>query len=116
MFRPVRSLSKPLIYVLIAAQLLLALPAMASAQTGGAAAHEMPCDEMPMPAGDGPCPCCPDGMNSMTDCLVVCTLAATAAPSITIAHATAAVAPPFVDCFLSFDTPSDPPIKPPPIT
>lgn len=115
MFRPVRSLSKPLIYVLIAAQLLLALPAMASAQTGATTAHEMPCDEMPMPAGDDPCPCCPDGTNSMTDCLVACTLAATAAPSLSIAHVANSGAPPIVESFHSFDTPSDPPIKPPPI-
>jgi hypothetical protein len=116
MFTPVRSLSKPLIYVLIAAQLLLALPAMASAQTGAAAGHEMPCDEMPMPAGDDPCPCCPDGTNSMTDCLVACTLAATAAPTILIPQAAAMAAQRIVEIPSYFDTLSDPPIKPPPIT
>jgi hypothetical protein len=113
--QPVRSFSKTLIYVLIAAQLLLALPAMASAQTGASAAHEMPCDEMPMPAGDDPCPCCPDGANSMTDCLVACTLAATAAPSLSSGQAAFAAAPPIVEIFHSFDAPADPPLNPPPI-
>jgi hypothetical protein len=111
----VRRFSQSLIYVLIAAQLLLAVPAMASAPAGASAAHEMPCDEMPMPAGGDPCPCCPDGSDSMTDCLVSCTLAATAAPSISIVHVTSGAAPPLAEIFHSFDTPSDPPLKPPPI-
>jgi len=115
MFCPVRRFSQPLIYVLIAAQLLLAVPAMASAHVGANAAHEMPCDEMPMDGDPHPCPCCPDGADSMTDCLVACTLAATAAPSLSVAHVAVAAAPPVVDVFHSFDTPSDPPIKPPPI-
>lgn len=113
---PVRRFSQALIYVLIAAQLLLAVPAMASAHIGATAAHEMPCDEMPMPADGHPCPCCPDGADSMTDCLVACTLAATAAPSISISQVTLAPAPLIVEIFHSFDTPSEPPIKPPPIT
>ncbi len=114
MVGPVRRFSQLLIYVLIAAQLLLAVPAMASAHIGAAATHEMPCDEIPMPADDHPCPCCPDGADSMTDCLVACTLAATAAPSISIAHVALAPELPIFELFHSFDTPSDPPVKPPP--
>ena len=111
----VRRFSQPLLYVLIAAQLLLAVPAMASTHVGAAASHEMPCDDRPMPADEHDCPCCPDGADSMTDCLVACTLAATAAPSLSVAHVAIAAAPPFADDFHSFDTPSDPPLNPPPI-
>ena len=100
---------------MVAVQLLLAVPAMASLQAGTSSTHEMPCDEMPMPAGDDHCPCCPDGADSMTDCLTACTLAATAAPSISTSQVFIVDAPAVVENFHAFDSLSEPPINPPPI-
>lgn len=114
--RIVRRFPQLLVYVVVAAQLLLAVPAMAAAQLGSAPNHQVPCDEMSMPAaGDGPCPCCPDGADSMTDCLVTCTLAATAAPSVSISHVVSTNTPPAVETFHCFESASDPPLDPPPI-
>ena len=117
MHRVARKFAKPLTFLVIAAQLLLAVPAMASAPAAAAAAStEMPCDGMPMPAGDDPCPCCPDGATSMTDCLVSCLLAAATTPTILFDAGPARYRPkPFVDLPYAAHTLSDPPLKPPPI-
>jgi hypothetical protein len=112
---PVHRFSKALVYVLIAAQLLLAVPAIATAHSTGAAAAEQACDEMPMPAGHHDCPCCPDGSDSMTGCLVSCTLGATAAATISTVPMATATAQPYFEIPHTLDTFSDPPIKPPPI-
>jgi len=63
------------VYLVVAAQLLLAVPAMASASVA-AAAESAACGAMaPDDHGDH-CLCCPDGVTTMTDCLASCTLAA----------------------------------------
>jgi len=102
-----KKILKPLVYLVISAQLLLAVPAMAFAQVASAPAS-MHCDDCP--------PCCPDGVDTMKDCLVSCMLAAVAAPSVDFG-ARAPVLSLRVDSALS--TPlvslSDPPLKPPPI-
>lgn len=111
-----KRLLKPLVYLVVAAQLLLAVPAMAVAQGVSAESTSMPCDEMPgMGEGDD-CPCCPDGVDSMKDCLVSCMLAAVATPnagipSRAIAPALRVESAPFVPRASL----SDPPLKPPPI-
>jgi len=111
MVEPVRKrMLKPLVYVLVAAQLLLAVPAMsANTFSGAASSHSAPCDA-------DPCPCCPDGAASMKDCLASCTLAAVAAfTTPVLLHA--AVPAPRVDATPSapLHSLSDPPLKPPPI-
>ncbi len=88
---------------------------MASTQASGSSHHEMPCDDMPMPAGDDSCPCCPDGADSMKDCLASCTLTAAIAPSICVVHVVPSVAEDFVDSSYRATALSDPPVKPPPI-
>jgi hypothetical protein len=113
--RIARLLARPILFVLVAAQLLQAVPVMASAQASGSSHHEMPCDEMPAPADDGSCPCCPDGADSMKDCLAACTLAVAIAPSIFSVHVVSSVAEAFVDSSYRATAPSDPPLKPPPI-
>jgi hypothetical protein len=112
--RIARLLVKPLSCVLVAAQLLLAVPVLASPQAGGSH-HEMPCDQVPAPAGDDTCPCCPDGADSMSDCLASCTFAAAIAPSLSIVHAVPTVSEAFVDSSYRATALSDPPLKPPPI-
>ena len=111
----VRRLKNLLVHVLIAAQLLLVVPAMASVPAAAPAGAEMPCDGMPMPASDDPCPCCPDGTTSMTACLVSCLLAATAAPMIFTTQVESIPTVSFVEVPHAANAFSEPPLKPPPI-
>ncbi len=115
MHRLARKFAKPLAFLVVAAQLLLAVPAMAFAPAASTASAEMPCDGMPMPAGDEPCPCCPDGAMSMTDCLVSCLLSAATAPTRVLTQAVSTPAEAIVDLPYTAETLSDPPLKPPPI-
>ena len=64
-----------LVYLVIAAQLLLAVPAMSSAFVASAA-QTAGCGGMAPDSHGDHCPCCPDGVTTMADCLVSCTLAA----------------------------------------
>ena len=102
---------KPLAFLFLATQLLLAVPAGASTQ----ATHKTPCAAMPGMQSDDPCPCCPDGVASLKDCLASCTLAATIpafAFTIPVVRSHDVVTP-------TSTTPTawaaDPPLKPPPI-
>jgi hypothetical protein len=104
-----------MLFVLVAAQLLQSAPVLASTQASGSSHHEMPCDQVPTPAGADSCPCCPDGADSMKDCLASCTLAAVIAPSISIVHVVPRVAEAFVGSSHRATALSDPPLKPPPI-
>jgi hypothetical protein len=111
----VRRLAKPLTYLIVAVQLLLAVPSMAAAQWPASSHAEMPCDEMPMSAGDDSCPCCPDGVDSMTDCLVSCLLAVAATPAVLVVNILAPTAIGFTDPGHIAGTLAEPPLKPPPI-
>ena len=115
MHRLARKFAKPLTLLVIAAQLLLAVPAMASVPGASQTSATMPCDDMPMPTGDDPCPCCPDGATSMTDCLVSCLLAAATAPTILLKQVGSVPTDSFIDLPYAAHTLSDPPLKPPPI-
>ena len=97
----------------VAAQLLLAVPAMAQVQAPAGSHHEMPCDELP--AGNNSCPCCPNGSDSMKDCLASCTLVAAIAPGISILQGVTTASEAFVDSIYRVTSLSDPPLKPPPI-
>lgn len=109
-------LIQPLAFLFLAAQLLLAVPAMASAP---AAQGNPPCHEM---GGMGTStdtapdkhPCCPDGMD-MSNCLASCAMGAAASAHIPVLQITAVrveaqVLPP---AFIAVTSP--PPLKPPPI-
>ena len=110
----VRPLVKPLVFLYLVTQLLLAIPAGAAAS---APVHspQGSCAHMSSAPAHERCPCCPDGAGSMKDCLAACTLAATmTAPQITVpvVHSRQAVFP-----ILTLDAAwtADPPLKPPPI-
>ena len=109
-----RRLARPLAFLLITAQLLLAVPAVASAHVNRAAAEEMPCAGMEM-SDDHHCPCCPDGVDSMSDCLASCLLGFAATPVISVAHIATTPDAPFIEPARLAETASDPPLKPPPI-
>jgi hypothetical protein len=115
MHRLARKFAKPLTLLVVATQLLLAVPAMASVPAAGTTSAAMPCDGMPMNGGDQPCPCCPDGADSMTDCLVSCLLTAATAPAIHFMQTGPVPTEAFVDLPYTAHTLSDPPLKPPPI-
>jgi len=111
-----KSIVKPLAFLLVAAQLLLAVPAMALAQSTWATADSNPCDEMMGSTTSDECPCCPDGADSMKDCLASCTLAAVASSDVPLP------ARPVASSLRVEGLPSapllsaaDPPLKPPPI-
>jgi hypothetical protein len=115
----VRRLIRPIAFLVVAAQLLLVVPAMASVISQSAAA----CGDMARAmsaTGDHPhgdqCPCCPDGMQSLHDCLSSCTLIA-ALP----AHVSAQPAPvsrqtATAPAVIAVAVVSEPPLKPPPIS
>lgn len=107
-------LAKPVALFVVAAQLLLGFSGLATAQAPAASGTHAPCDEMPVPTGDG-CPCCPDDANSMKGCLVVCTLAAAITPSEFVVAVTPSHAAPFADPSDYQSSIADPPLKPPPI-
>jgi hypothetical protein len=110
----VRKFAKPVAWVLLAAQLLLAVPAVAMSQVAANMDADMPCNGMPMGEGDH-CPCCPDGVDSMRDCLAACMLAVAATSSeLTVPVLT----PPrlgFSEPLYPAGATTDPPLKPPPI-
>lgn len=97
-----------LVRVLVLAQLLVTAP-LASALSVADRADAMGVEE-------AECPCCPDGADSLRDCLASCTLAALALPDIQVI-ARANVPPLRVDAApsASLFSLADPPLKPPPI-
>jgi hypothetical protein len=114
-----KRLFKPLVYLLVAAQLLLAVPAMATtiAFSAGAssASASVPCDQMTPSDHSDECPCCPVGGMSMASCLASCAVAA-AMPARDICIRVSALAS-RVEALPSirFASLSSPPLKPPPI-
>lgn len=96
--------------MLAAAQLLLAIPAMASANAAAGSA----CDHAGMSSDHG-CPCCPDDANSMSGCLAYCLLGTAVAPSLLLVFTVSHVSQEFADAADFVPTVADPPVKPPPI-
>lgn len=103
-----------LVHVLVAAQLLLSAPVV-TALTASTPGSTPPCADMMMTGDSHPCPCCPDDVSSIAQCLSACTQAASqvgsTTPSITRHSPPLASAP----AFNPLPVAADPPIKPPPI-
>jgi hypothetical protein len=119
----VNRITRPLVYLLITAQLLLAVPAfaasaIASARSVATLHADAPCHGMPAQVAvddsDKP-PCCSGDAASMQDCLASCTLGAAMVMNISIAAPSAARihAQPALPTFVALA--SAPPLKPPPI-
>lgn len=115
-FRRVR----PLVYVLVALQLLLSVP-MASAWAAGVAAEaetaqSMPCDDtMPPEHHSKHCPCCPDGAVDSLDCQAACAASVAALPGMHFVLSNSAAIPSLEPQPVNFLLLADPPLKPPPI-
>jgi hypothetical protein len=118
-----KRLLKPLVYLVAVAQLLLAVPASAvapadpgSTALASAASVSSNCEAMAGMGGSDECPCCPDGVDSMSACLASCSVGAVSAPTHQFA---ARLFAPSVRVerapSVPFNSLSDPPLKPPPI-
>ena len=114
MRRLLNRLAKPVALLVIAAQLLLGLPAMANAHIAVSSGTHVPCDEMATTHHDG-CPCCPDDSGSLKDCLAMCSLAAAVTPSAFVLAVTRTRVAALVEVPDVVSTLADPPLKPPPI-
>jgi len=96
---------KPLLYWLIALQLLLSATVVSALTSHGTGCAQI---------GDH-CPCCPDGVVSTADCLSACTAASAPPPvsNLTVTVAARSEAP--VQASTRLEQPGEPPLKPPPI-
>jgi hypothetical protein len=94
------------------------VPAVAAAQvpvaSTAASLGEPDCHGMPVAGGDE-MPCCPNGTESLQDCLASCTLIAAIPPSLVIMHSPDRTTAIFLDPSCVVASLSEPPLKPPPI-
>jgi hypothetical protein len=109
-------LRRSLIYVLIAAQVLLSAPVVAAmSASAGATAAKMPCADSMTPAPDSqPCPCCTDG-DTVAKCLSTCTAAVGMISSVKVLHLSFSFENAPAPHSVSLPVSADPPLKPPPI-
>jgi hypothetical protein len=109
--------ARPLAFILIAAQLLLAVPAeaVAAAQSHASVTSQTHCESMGSADQDDHCPCCPDDADSMNDCLTTCNLVVAIAPSLHFDHVPAPAAQTYLEPTRLTPALSEPPLKPPPI-
>jgi hypothetical protein len=116
MFRSMfHRLRRPVIHLLVAAQLLLSAP-MVNALDLLAQGEALPCmEQMAEAAGDSDCPCCPDGTGSMAGCLSVCLAAAAVAPDVHASTAPTRHIEACVTAVTAVTSLGEPPLKPPPI-
>ena len=110
--RGVRRMLKPLAVLVVTLQLLVALPAVSFAAGQGA---EPPCAGMTGTAHMDDCPCCPEGIASMADCLVSCLLGAVASLHLSQTSAAPAHLPPLRPLPSIYSCAAEPPLDPPPI-
>jgi len=110
-----RRLAPIMIPMLIAMQVLLAIPAIGLAHAAVSQGTHGSCHEGAMPAERQHCPCCPEGAKSMSGCLVACALAAGITSSPALLRSSSASCAEYADIVPSFDTRFEPPLKPPPI-
>lgn len=116
MFAIVKRL-RPLIYLLVAAQLLLSAPvvnALASAHASKAAPMECAGHMSAAQHADG-CPCCPDGTGTVASCLAACTANVGAPPALVLPVITGSAAAPLTTEIVNTGALDDPPLNPPPI-
>lgn len=109
---------RALIHVLVATQILLSAPVVAGLTVDSAAttSASMPCaDFMPAAADGEPCPCCPDGVDTIGGCLSACMAMLGAIPMATPPPSSAMSAKPSPSLTVQLALAAEPPLKPPPI-
>lgn len=111
---------RPLVYVMVALQLLLSVP-MAPAWAAGVTAEtdvarSMPCDgTMPAEQQSKHCPCCPDGAVDLLECHAACAASVAVFLVNHLVLANTAAIPSAEPQPVNFLPLADPPLKPPPI-
>jgi hypothetical protein len=112
MVKPVQRFSRAIVFLLVFAQLLLAVPVVVAASPAECTSMA---DEGHPAHGDS-CPCCPDGAQAMSDCFASCALL-TALPPLALELPTPLPGD-AVRLPLAHPRPAsaEPPLKPPPIS
>lgn len=114
-----RRFFRPLIQLLVVAQVLSlvpAIPAAATAESHATPAAAMPCaGHAPGTHDSQPCPCCPDGVEDMAACLTACAAVTGAVSAIALPLVRSVTGPVRVAVLIPAGDLSDPPLKPPPI-
>ena len=111
--RPLR----PVLWLLVIAQLLLSAPvvnAMAALHPAGSAATDC-ATGMADTRHARECPCCPDGVGTLASCLASCSATVGALPSFELPRSSPQVAAPASTIAVNDSIVDDPPLKPPPI-
>ena len=110
----VNRIARTVVYLLVTAQFLLAVPAFANtlASATSAAAH---CADMLEAAGDEPCPCCPDGADTLSDCMSACAIASALPASLPTLAVDRVVELVRLAPAVFITSLADPPLNPPPI-
>jgi hypothetical protein len=118
MFIPVKPWKRILMQVLVVAQVVCAAP-VASALPAAQSAGEMPCagmmDMAPMHSDSEPCPCCPEGADSVAACLAACAVVAGITASFSMPMISAGTSRAPLPIVTAQSRLFDPPLKPPPI-
>lgn len=111
---------RPLVYALVAVQLLLSVASAWAAEVSAQAPaiQSMPCDDMNMQSDvhhSKQCPCCPDGVAGTMDCQSACA-GGVAVISVARYFVPNSAAVPTVEPLPVYFHPlAEPPLKPPPI-
>jgi hypothetical protein len=110
-----RRFIRPIVHLLAAAQLLLAVPLANAMPAGPSQAAQAHCADMAPAAGDSkPCPCCP-GDAGMAACMSSCLATPCVAHSFILPSAQRTVNAPPAAVLTHVADRADPPLKPPPI-
>jgi hypothetical protein len=105
-----------IVFLLVAAQVLLSAPVGSALASMAAAADSSHCAGM-MPPGDHAesCPCCPDGETGTAACLSACMASAGAIAAFVLPRTHAAIVPAAPLPLVHRADLADPPLNPPPI-
>jgi hypothetical protein len=115
-----RRFSRPLLSILVAAQILFGAPVVNAQGEAAAVAAEQAgdshCAGTMTDASEGqPCPCCPDQDSHASSCFGTCLTTPGTAHTVTIAPARQVFALPTARPWAHLAALAEPPLKPPPI-
>jgi hypothetical protein len=109
----VHRIARTILLLFVASQLLLAMPAGAGAMADASSAAA-DCADMPGASGDEHCPCCPEGADTLSDCMSACAAVAlpTSLPTFAVERSGELMRRTSFEFVTSL---ADPPLNPPPI-
>ena len=118
MFAIVKRHLRPVVYLLVLAQLLLSAPVVNAMAGIADTSHASSTCAGHMPEGPGhggECPCCPDGVTTMAGCLAACIAAVAPVQSFAPLRIASLATLPDDPIAVVLGAIADPPLKPPPI-